>query len=560
MLAIFFASYLVEKRELLAMRTWRLGPLNLPEPKHLGPVLVAWGFSIVIMVSQNDLGSSLMFFTLFVVMLWVATSRTSYLVVGGLLFGAASYLSWREFAHVKERVTLWLDPWPQALGHGIQPVKSWFAMANGGIAGTGLGLGNQDSIPYIQTDFIFAAVAQQMGLLGATLVIVAFMLIVGSGLRIAARADQAFDKLLAVGLTTLIGVQALHHHLGRDPPAAAHRSGAALRVLRRIVVGVELDPHRAAAADLRRVQPAGARPGRPGGGGVNVQIRRLGIGLLACYLALFVMLNWIQVVHKDALDNNALNDLRVKQQFNKDRGTISSADGALLAQSQTVTGSSDFSRQRTYPQGALFGQITGYYSFNYGATGLELTYDRQLTGQTIGQQIRSFADILNPRPQVGNLTISVRKDLQTLAQQSLGNRAGSVVVTDPAHRRAAGLLELPVLRPEPHLVARPEGVQAGLDGGQRRARQAHAGQAVPGDLPAGFDLQDRDQLDRGAGRPGHGDPIRSTRWLASTSPPTASPSTTSATRPVAARSSRSSRCRATRPSPRWARRPSVPTR
>jgi len=207
-LAIFFASYLVEKRELLAMRTWRLGPLNLPEPKHLGPVLVAWGFSIMIMVSQNDLGSSLMFFTLFVVMLWVATSRTSYLVVGGLMFGAASYLSWREFAHVKERVTLWLNPWPEALGHGIQPVKSWFAMANGGIIGTGLGLGNQDSIPYVQTDFIFAAVAQQMGLLGATLVIVAFMLIVGSGLRIAARADQAFDKLLAVGLTTLVGVQA----------------------------------------------------------------------------------------------------------------------------------------------------------------------------------------------------------------------------------------------------------------------------------------------------------------------------------------------------------------
>jgi cell division protein FtsW (lipid II flippase) len=206
-LAIFFAGYLVEKRELLAMRTFRLGPFNLPEPKYLGPVLLTWGLSILIMFSQNDLGSSLMFFTLFVVMLWVATSRISYLAVGAVLFGAASYISWRTVSHVQERVSIWLDPWKDPQGVGLQPVKAAFAMANGGLAGTGLGLGNQDAIPYIQTDFIFAAIAQQLGLFGATLVIVAFLLIVGSGLRIAARAEHAFDKLLAVGLTTLVGVQ-----------------------------------------------------------------------------------------------------------------------------------------------------------------------------------------------------------------------------------------------------------------------------------------------------------------------------------------------------------------
>ncbi len=182
---------------------------------------------------------------------------------------------------------------------------------------------------------------------------------------------------------------------------------------------------------------------------MNVQIRRLGIGLLACYLALFVMLNWIQVVHKDALDNNALNDLRVKQLFNKDRGSISTADGAVVAKSVAVTGSSDFAHQRVYPQGALFGQLTGFYSFNYGSSGLELTYDKQLTGRTISQQIRSFADILNPRPQVGNLTISVRKDLQTLAQQALGNRAGSVVVTDPRTGALLAFWSYPSYDPNP---------------------------------------------------------------------------------------------------------------
>jgi len=207
-LAIFFASYLVEKRELLAMRSFRLGPLSLPDPKHLGPVLLAWACSIMIMVSQNDLGSSLLFFTLFIVMLWVATSRPSYLAAGAAMFGVASYLSWRLFDHVKVRVSIWIDPWSQADGKGFQIVKSWFAMANGGLTGTGLGLGNQEHIPFIESDFIFVAVAQELGLFGATLVLAAYLIFVGSGLRIAARSDHAFDKLLAVGLTTLIGVQA----------------------------------------------------------------------------------------------------------------------------------------------------------------------------------------------------------------------------------------------------------------------------------------------------------------------------------------------------------------
>jgi peptidoglycan glycosyltransferase len=164
---------------------------------------------------------------------------------------------------------------------------------------------------------------------------------------------------------------------------------------------------------------------------MNTQIRRLGIGLLACYIALFVMLNYIQVVHKQALDDNKLNDLRVKEEFNKPRGSITTADGVLLAQSIDVQGSSDFKRKRVYPQANLFAQITGYYSFLYGSSGLEDTYDKELTGQTIDEQIRGFADILDPRPQVGNLTLTVNAKLQRIAAQALGNRAGSVVALDP---------------------------------------------------------------------------------------------------------------------------------
>jgi peptidoglycan glycosyltransferase len=164
---------------------------------------------------------------------------------------------------------------------------------------------------------------------------------------------------------------------------------------------------------------------------VNVQIRRLGIGLLACYVALFVMLNWIQVVHKSSLDNNKLNDLRVKQQFNKPRGSILSSDGVLLAQSVDVTGSADYKRRRVYPQGELFAQITGYYSFLYGSAGMEQTYDKVLSGQTLSQEVHGLTDLLNPKPQVGNVTITVSAKLQRIAQQALGNRAGSVVAIDP---------------------------------------------------------------------------------------------------------------------------------
>ena len=111
-LAIFFAGYLADHRELIAESAWRVGPLRLPEPRHLLPIVLAWGFAVVVMVAEKDLGSSLLFFTLFVVMMWVATERASYLVIGLLLFSGAAYVAWRLFDHVQTRVTIWLDPWP----------------------------------------------------------------------------------------------------------------------------------------------------------------------------------------------------------------------------------------------------------------------------------------------------------------------------------------------------------------------------------------------------------------------------------------------------------------
>ena len=128
-LALFFAGYLAERRELIAAGTWKVGPLHLPEPRHLLPIALAWGFSVVVMVGQKDLGASLLFFTLFVVMLWVATERAS--VPGAsasLLFAGAAYVAWRLFDNVQTRVAIWRNPWPQYEGKGYQIIQAMFAL------------------------------------------------------------------------------------------------------------------------------------------------------------------------------------------------------------------------------------------------------------------------------------------------------------------------------------------------------------------------------------------------------------------------------------------------
>jgi peptidoglycan glycosyltransferase len=207
LLALFFASYLVEKRELLAVSRYRIGPISLPDPKHLGPVALAWGVSLVVMISEKDLGSSLLFFALFVALLWVATERATYLLIGLALFAGGAALANQQFTHVHERVDIWLDPWQDPKDDGYQIVESQFAFAAGGVAGTGLGLGSPTRIPYSETDFIFAAIGEELGLVGATGVLIAYLLMIGVGLRTALRTPIPFERLLATGLTVLLGVQ-----------------------------------------------------------------------------------------------------------------------------------------------------------------------------------------------------------------------------------------------------------------------------------------------------------------------------------------------------------------
>jgi cell division protein FtsW (lipid II flippase) len=208
-LVIFFAAYLAERKELLAIASRRVVGLHVPDIKHFGPLLVMWGLSLAVMFFETDLGSSLLFFSIFLVMLYVATARFVYLAFGGVLFAVGAVIGYSLFTHVQTRVQVWLDVFnPRYIqDEGYQLAQSLFAFAQGGLFGTGFGRGLPDLIPAAHTDFIFSALGEELGLLGTAAVLLCFLLIVARGLRISLSARDDFGQLLAAGLTTIFAVQ-----------------------------------------------------------------------------------------------------------------------------------------------------------------------------------------------------------------------------------------------------------------------------------------------------------------------------------------------------------------
>jgi cell division protein FtsW (lipid II flippase) len=206
-LVAFFASYLAEKRGLLSSGTSRLGPLRVPPARALGPVLVMWVASLVVLVFERDLGLSLLVFAIFVAMLYVATDRLAYPLLAVVLFGSGAYGAWRAFAHVQLRVETWLHPFADPTDRGFQIVQSLVAIGSGGLVGSGLGQGSPERIPVVQSDFVFSAIAEELGLMGAAAVLLCFFLLVAKGFSIAMRASDDFSTLLAAGLTVVLGLQ-----------------------------------------------------------------------------------------------------------------------------------------------------------------------------------------------------------------------------------------------------------------------------------------------------------------------------------------------------------------
>jgi cell division protein FtsW (lipid II flippase) len=211
LLIIFFASYLVRKREVLALAGRHVAGVDLPRGRDLGPVLIAWAASLLILVREGDLGTSLLFFGIFVVLLYVATERTSWLMLGLLLFVGGAAIADAAIPHVHQRFEIWLhtfDPHVyNAVGGSYQLAQGMFGIASGGILGTGLGQGRPQLVPFANTDFIFTTIGEELGLAGAMAVITLYLLFVLRGLRTAIATPDAFGKLLAAGLAFGFGLQ-----------------------------------------------------------------------------------------------------------------------------------------------------------------------------------------------------------------------------------------------------------------------------------------------------------------------------------------------------------------
>jgi len=213
-LVIFIASYLAETRTLLTSARMRIGVISFPPLPYFLPMLVLFAAVMLIVVRLNDLGTALLFFGIFLTMLFVATGRRSYVLIGLILFVAGAFVAYQLFGHVHARVDVWIDPFADPLGAGFQPVRALYALGRGGIFGEGLGqgivtLGGGLTIPFVHTDFIFTAIAEELGLLGAFALLGFAAVLVFRGLRIAALARDDFGALLAVGVTTSLGLQTL---------------------------------------------------------------------------------------------------------------------------------------------------------------------------------------------------------------------------------------------------------------------------------------------------------------------------------------------------------------
>jgi cell division protein FtsW (lipid II flippase) len=208
-LLVFFAGYLVVKRDVLALASRRIVGIDLPRGRDLGPVVVAWVASLGVLVFERDLGTSLLFFGVFVAMLYVATERLSWLLIGVLLFASGSFLAWSAFSHVHERVDIWLHAFaPRNINSdSYQLVQGLFGMGSGGLLGKGLGQGRPDIVPYAQTDFIVAAIGEELGLTGIMALLILYAIVVQRGLRTAIAVRDSFGKLLAAGLAFSLALQ-----------------------------------------------------------------------------------------------------------------------------------------------------------------------------------------------------------------------------------------------------------------------------------------------------------------------------------------------------------------
>ena len=439
-IVLFLAAYLADNRELLSVLRRGVLGIKFPNFRALIPLLVMWIVALLIVIFERDLGSALLFFGIFLVMIYVCTGRLSYVIIGLALVAVGGVALYEMFSHVQTRIAIWRNPFADPSGSGYQLVQSLYSLADGGLFGSGIGRGMPTYIPEVQSDFIFSAIGEEMGLLGASGVIFLFMLFAVRGFLIAARAKSDMAAFTATGLTTSISLQAfiivggvtgLIPLTGLTLPFMSQGGSSLLSSF--IIVGLLLcagDEGTGLQTEMTSTTTM-SKLGDTGVLGRTALGKRL-TALIAVFALLFAALianlTYVQIVRADELQGKSGNNHTLQRIAEQQRGAIVTSDNVVLAESELQA---DGTYKRVYPQGTLASHVVGYYSQRYGATGVENTMATTLVGEehfeTIGDAIRSYA---GEKPQGNDVVLTINSNIQRTVQNALGNEKGAAIVLD----------------------------------------------------------------------------------------------------------------------------------
>jgi cell division protein FtsW (lipid II flippase)/cell division protein FtsI/penicillin-binding protein 2 len=439
-IVLFLAAYLADNRELLStMRTSRIG-LRYPNFRALLPLLFMWVIALLVVIFERDLGSALLLFGIFLAMIYVATGRLSYVIIGLALAAIGAVGLYSIFDHVQTRVSIWLNPWSDPQGGGYQLVQSLYSIADGGLFGTGIGRGMPTLITFVESDFIFSAIAEEMGLLGASAVIFLYIIYGIRGFLVAARAKSDMAAFTAAGLTSTICLQAFViiggvtdfiPLTGVTLPFMSQGGSSLLGCF--INVGLLISAGNEGTGLTKEMETTGRmmRIGSKGVLGRTALGHRLTIliGLFAILFALLIAnLTYIQVVRADEIQNMSSNNHTLAKQEQQERGAIITSDNVVLAESKEQD---DGTYKRVYPQKKLAAQLVGYSSQRYGSSGIEKSMNSSLVGSenfaTLGDAIRSFA---GEKTAGNDVQLTINSKVQKEAEKQLSGEEGACVVLD----------------------------------------------------------------------------------------------------------------------------------